>query len=165
MVSSVAGKALRIAPRTSFKMSWMALGWEAMYWSTDLISRFIFCLSSDPDFSGPLKSGRTEDSFLLPSVACRSDTSLWGRDSPNFPLFRHLQFEAHQIAHPACRALIFRRNNLERAEMRIQRLAVHFVGNNDFSRMEAGIDFGQREYRTIAVGAGRNHISRKSFAA
>jgi hypothetical protein len=46
----------------------------------------------------------------------------------------------------------------------IQRLAIHCVGNQDFSGMEGGIDLAKCESRLISIRTGGNHIVCERFA-
>jgi len=57
------------------------------------------------------------------------------RFSPSLTLFRHLQFQPHQIPRSSRRPFILRHHQLQRPRPRIQCLSIHCVGHQHIPRM------------------------------
>jgi len=74
-------------------------------------------------------------------------------------LFDRFQLDRSQIADGAGGTLVFRDYETEWAGLGIKRDAVHGVGDQDFSGMKGGIDFGQGEDCLVAVGSGGDNVA------
>ncbi len=48
--------------------------------------------------------------------------------------------------------------------MGVERLAVHRVGNQNFSGMKTGIDLAQRQYGLVTIRARRHNVISERFA-
>lgn len=69
------------------------------------------------------------------------------------------ELNADQIAHGPGRPLILSHDQLEWTVMSVEGLAVHRIGGDDFSRMEAWIDLAQRYDASVAVRTRGDHVA------
>ena len=90
--------------------------------------------------------------------------------NPHAHLFRRvrlgkrLQLNRRQIADRTGRTLVFCDHQFERAGVRVKRLAIHRVRDQDFSWVKAGIDLGERKDSLISVRASGYNIVGERFA-
>jgi len=98
---------------------------------------------------GALKRSSPLLKQVAPTVRAHSERDLSDR----------ADLEGNEIADPAGGALVISDDEFERTILRIERLAVHGVRNENLAGMDGGIDFSGGEDGNIAVDGGGDYVA------